>query len=118
VLYNFCSQPPNCSDGNLPFAGLIADEEGALYGTTAGGVANSGNGTVFKLTPPAKGQTAWTETVLYSFCSLPSCSDGAVPVAGLIFGAQGALYGTTVRGGSGANNGGTVFKLRRHEKDS
>ena len=75
MLYRFCSLP-NCSDGATPVAGLIADKQGALYGTTTGGGTG---GTVFKLTPPAKGQTAWTETVLYRFWSLPNCSDGAPP---------------------------------------
>jgi len=101
------------SDGSIPVAGLIADKQGALYGTTEVG-GNNSRGTVFKLTPPAKGQTAWTETVLYRFCSLPNCSDGANPSAGLIAGKEGALYGTTQFGG-GINNGlsgaGTVFKL-------
>ena len=68
VLYRFCSQPGG-SDGANPSAGLIADKEGALYGTTACRRELAGCGTVFKLTPPAKGQTAWTETVLYSFYS-------------------------------------------------
>jgi uncharacterized repeat protein (TIGR03803 family) len=49
MLYNFCSQP-SCSDGVGPLAGLIADNSGALYGTTSAG-GSSGNGTVFKLTP-------------------------------------------------------------------
>ena len=108
VLYSFCSQP-SCSDGVNPYAGLIADKEGALYGTTlAAGVAQLG-GTVFKLAPPAKGQTAWTETVLYRFSG---GSDGADPFAGLIADKQGALYGTTIGGGSGCSSGcGTVFKL-------
>jgi hypothetical protein len=124
VLYNFCSQP-NCSDGGLPYAGLIADNEGALYGTTyiggSGGSTNpgvypEGAGTVFKLTPPAKGQTAWTETVLYNFCSLPNCSDGSLPAAGLIADNQGAIYGTTYLGGNNcpqvsSDGCGTVFKL-------
>jgi uncharacterized repeat protein (TIGR03803 family) len=79
VLHSFAGG----SDGGDPEAGLIADEQGALYGTTLGG-GSSGSGTVFKLTPPAKGRTAWTETVLYWFCSQPSCSDGAAPFAGLI----------------------------------
>jgi hypothetical protein len=51
-------------------AGLIADKKGALYGTTNRGGSGGfflGFGTVFKLTPPANGQTAWTETALYSF---------------------------------------------------
>jgi uncharacterized repeat protein (TIGR03803 family) len=112
VLYSFCSLP-NCNDGASPYAGLIADEQGALYGTTLGGgtgVGNSGQGVVFKLTPPAKGQTAWTETVLYIFCSLLNCSDGATPMAGLIADNSGALYGTTRLGGTGSDDG-TVFKL-------
>jgi uncharacterized repeat protein (TIGR03803 family) len=109
VLYSFKG---GSSDGAIPYVGLIADNQGALYGTTLEGGScppnPSGCGTVFKLTPPAKGQTAWTETVLYSFCSRPNCSDGREPEAGLIADNQGALYGTTASGGSG---GGTVFKL-------
>ena len=111
VLYSFGG-----SDGAYPHSSLIADKEGALYGTTQGGgtgiIVNEG--TVFKLTPPAKGQTAWTETVLYSFCSLSNCSDGAQP-NGLIFDKDGALYGSASLGGSitcGTGSGcGTVFKL-------
>jgi len=110
VLYDFCSLP-NCSDGGIPLAGLIADTRGALFGTTMGGGA-TGRGTVFRLTPPAKSQTAWTETVLYSFCSLPNCSDGDGPFrANLLADTQGALYGTTIDGGTGRLDGGTVFKL-------
>ena len=101
VLYSF----KGGSDGATPIAGLIADNSGALYGTTAGG-GSGNNGTVFKLTPPAKGQTAWTETVLHSF---KGGSGGATPIAGLIADNSGALYGTTAGGGSG--NNGTVFKL-------
>ena len=44
---------PSCSDGASPFAGLIADKEGALYGTTFVGGSScqqtGGCGTVFKL---------------------------------------------------------------------
>jgi uncharacterized repeat protein (TIGR03803 family) len=101
VLHSFVGG----TDGASPYAGLIADERGALYGTTSGG-GTANWGTVFKLTPPAKGQTTWTETGLYSFLS---GSDGAFPQAGLIADKQGALYGTTLYGGSGGN--GTVFKL-------
>jgi uncharacterized repeat protein (TIGR03803 family) len=53
VLYNFCSQP-YCTDGANPFAGLIDDASGNLYGTTYNGNANGG-GTVFKLTPSGNG---------------------------------------------------------------
>jgi len=110
VLHSFCShpQPPGCSDGAAPRAGLIADNQGALYGTTHGG-ESPGTGTVFKLTPPLKGQTAWKETVLYNFCSELGCSDGYEPRAGLIFDKEGSLYGTTEFGGT--DNNGIVFKL-------
>ena len=93
VLYGF----KGGSDGGYSDAGLIADNSGTLYGTTNGGGIGNDAGTVFKLTPPAKGQTTWTETVLYRFCSLPNGSDGVTPLAGLIADKQGALYGTTQR---------------------
>lgn len=95
VLYKFTGG----NDGGFPSAALIADASGNLYGTTEYGGA-SGNGTVFKLTP------AGVETVLYSFKGQP---DGSRPLAGLIFGAGGNLYGTTEFGGS--SNDGTVFMV-------
>jgi uncharacterized repeat protein (TIGR03803 family) len=66
---------------------------------------------VFELSPGANG--SWTETVLYNFCSLPNCEDGAFPVAGLVFDTDGNLYGTTSAGGSSTCSGGcgTIFKL-------
>src|SRR6516225_4852280 len=91
VLYSF----EGGSDGGDPVAGLIADRRGALYGTTRSASPdcfdNTTCGTVFKLTPPAKYQTDWTETVIYQFCSLPGCSDGGGPLAGLIADRLGAL---------------------------
>jgi uncharacterized repeat protein (TIGR03803 family) len=102
------------SDGGTPMASLILDKAGNLYGTTesgGGGPCNlfipAGCGVVFKLTPSSGGK--WTETALYSFAD---CSDGAYPVAGLVFDALGNLYGTTLAGGKGCNSGnGIVFKL-------
>ena len=92
-----------------PKAGLIADNQGALYGTTASGGGNCGCGTFFKLTPPARGQTAWTETVLYSFFKGGIDGDGTGPVGSLIADNRGALYGTTF--GRVNPNLGIVFKL-------
>lgn len=91
-------------DGFYPYANLIFDAVGNLYGTTSWGGANGNSGTVFKLTPGAKG--AWTEKVLHSF---GKGEDGASPYAGLILDAAGNLYGTTSQGG--ADNSGTVFKI-------
>jgi uncharacterized repeat protein (TIGR03803 family) len=63
LLHGFSSAP----DGVQPYAGVIFDGSGALYGTTTFG-GNPAFGTVYKLTPPATGGgTLWTETVLYSF---------------------------------------------------
>jgi uncharacterized repeat protein (TIGR03803 family) len=53
VLYSFCSNG-DCSDGQLPTAGVVLDSQGNLYGTTeGGGVAECslGCGTIFRLTP-------------------------------------------------------------------
>lgn len=99
VLYSFTGG----TDGANPWAGVISDAAGGLYGTTSsGGVLNVG--TVFKLTPELDG--TWTQGVLYSFTGSP---DGANPVAALTFDGTGNLYGTTEYGG-GVNEG-TAFEL-------
>jgi len=101
ILYGFTGAP----DGANPEAGLIRDEAGNLYGTTAfGGDCNSlptGCGTVFKF------DTSGRETVLYSFGAYPG--DGTTPFAGLIRDRAGNLYGTTLSGGE--YDFGTIFKL-------
>ena len=91
-------------DGWLPYAGLIVDSAGNLYGTTnRGGTSNSG--TVFELSP---GSAGWTEKFLYSFGSVSG--DGTGPRDRLTMDtASGNLYGTT--GGGGSYGFGTVFKL-------
>src|ERR1035441_7480755 len=73
VLHNFNN---NGTDGDGPYAGLIFDAAGNLYGTTTTGGAYVG-GTVFELTPNGSG--GWTEKVLYSFCSQTNCTDGVSP---------------------------------------
>jgi uncharacterized repeat protein (TIGR03803 family) len=121
VLYSFCSMQ-NCADGADPFAGVIFDGKGNLYGTTQwGGISNTDNcsngcGVVFKITPSGK------ETVLYTFCSVQNCADGAQPYAGLVFDKEGNLYGTTSAGGSGCSyqycGHGTVFRVTPSGKET
>jgi uncharacterized repeat protein (TIGR03803 family) len=91
-------------DGEAPFAGLIFDAAGDLYGTTAGGGAYEG-GSVFELMPLAGG--GWTEKVLHNFGN--NDQDGNQPESSLIFDARGNLYGTTISGGPFGT--GTVFEL-------
>jgi len=90
------------TDGHYPYAGLLMDTTGNLYGTAQSGGAK-GLGTVFKLRPNG------TETLLYSFCVLAACADGYHPRAGLIMDTKGNLYGTSFDGG--AYDAGAVFEL-------
>jgi uncharacterized repeat protein (TIGR03803 family) len=98
------------SDASGPQAGLVFDSAGNLYGTTIYGGAQK-SGTVFKLTRHSHGK--WTESVLYSFCSLLHCTDGSAPTASLVFDSSGNLYGTTTGGGANYANeyAGTIFEL-------
>jgi uncharacterized repeat protein (TIGR03803 family) len=97
------------SDGIVPFAGLVRDSAGNLYGTTAYGGSGTacqlGCGIVFKLDKTRH------ETVLHTFTG---GTDGALPEADLIQDAAGNLYGTTYDGGGNGCGGagcGTVFKI-------
>ncbi|HEY2473810.1 MAG TPA: choice-of-anchor tandem repeat GloVer-containing protein [Candidatus Cybelea sp.] len=109
VLWSF-----NGHDGGFPYAGLVSDNNGALYGTTCCAGAYAG-GSVFKLSPSA---SRYTETVLWSF---GNGQDGKNSYAGLLR-KDGALYGTAARGGSNicsfySKEGcGIVFKLTPHGK--
>lgn len=102
TLYNFCVQM-NCTDGNLPVAGLVQASDGNFYGTTVQGGTDyadcmGGCGTVFRITPTG------TLSILHSF----NLTDGAFPYGGLIQATDGNLYGTATLGGD----------LSCHENDS
>lgn len=110
-LFKFC-RDTNCSDGAFPHGTLIADKSQNLYGiTTAGGSGNGwlcgssfgGCGVIYKI--PSTGD----RTVIYSFCSMPNCADGAVPLGSLLLDKNANIYGTTQFGG--ANTAGTIFRL-------
>jgi len=100
------------SDGNYgidPLAGLLQAADGNFYGSTSLGGSVGDLGTLFKFTPPS------TMTTLHNF----NGTDGANPVANLIQGTDGNLYGTTPLGGAGGcagsqftpNGCGTIFKI-------
>ena len=116
VLHTFSG-----SDGWSPVAPLIQGSDGSFYGTTwAGGDLTCGTyyfnvgsnypyssaggcGTVFKM------DSAGNVTVLHAF-EEPQSGDGNAPYAGLLFGTDGNLYGTTYYGGTSIYFG-TVFRL-------
>lgn len=103
TLYSFCSLS-GCADGELPTGGLIQATDGNFYGTTFTGTNEFASyGTIFEITPAA------ALTTLYSFCSKAGCADGSFPLAGLVQGADGSFYGTTVTGG--ASGDGTAFRF-------
>jgi len=102
VLYTFAGGP---NDGAVPYAGLVRDAAGNLYGATYDG-GTSNFGTIFKLDPSG------VETVLYNFAGTP---DGAYPNATLTLDPAGNLYGTTQFGG--ATGLGSVFKVAKSGKE-
>jgi uncharacterized repeat protein (TIGR03803 family) len=103
ILHTFQGYP---NDGGAPLANLTFDSAGNLYGTTLiGGAAQAG--TVFKLTPPAAGQTQWTESILYEFSG--ANGDGQFPYSSLVADASGNLYGSSFLGG--ASNQGMAYEL-------
>jgi uncharacterized repeat protein (TIGR03803 family) len=107
ILHSFSL---NGKDGAQPFASLIFDKYGNLYGTTYAG-GDYSDGTVFELAPSG------TETILHSFAF--NGSDGYFPYASLIMG--GNLFGTTTYGGlyGCAGDGcGTVFELTLSGKET
>jgi uncharacterized repeat protein (TIGR03803 family) len=99
VIHSFNSQK-----GKQPYAGLIFDSSGNLYGTTKFGGTHY-EGVVFELTPKASG--GWQESILHNFGN--NATDGQEPLAGLVFDPSGNIYGTTSYGGT--HNDGVVFEL-------
>src|SRR5215469_803560 len=91
-------------DGAYPSSGLLMDNSGNLYGTTAefGNDANCHHqcGTVFSVTPNGH------ERTIYTF----SGGDGASPRGSLFADSSGNLYGATAYGG-GSCQCGVVFKV-------
>jgi len=105
-LKSFCTSTA-CADGAYPGWAPAADGAGNLIGATYQGGA-TGTGTLYEYTPAA----AKPYKLLYAFCSLASCTDGANPEGPVTLFPSGTgwktIYGTTVNGGTNSNSG-TVF---------
>jgi uncharacterized repeat protein (TIGR03803 family) len=104
VLYIFTGG----RDGALPQGGLVLDSAGNVYGTAeAGGIRNPTLcvlltcGVVFQLKPNP--DRSWSYNIIHRFTG---SSDGATPVANMIFDSAGNLYGTSIEG-----NFGDVFEF-------
>ncbi len=91
----------NGNDGRAPYAGLVMDAAGNLYGSAEYNGANRG-GTLFELSPSGGG---WTFSVIYSL------TGAAGPEDTLTLDASGNLYGSTY--GDGSSRNGSVFELSR-----
>jgi uncharacterized repeat protein (TIGR03803 family) len=104
MIYEFSGTD---SDGQFPYSNLVFDAAGNLYGTSF--LGGSGNlGLAFELVAPTGDASRWNLVALHSFAG---GSDGANPISGVTFGAQGNLYGTTFSDGVSGISGGTVFQL-------
>jgi hypothetical protein len=95
-------------NGDVPVS-LLFGNQGRFYGATSGG-GIPGGGVVFSLAPPSRG---FKESELHSFSSVP---DGWIVNGGLVFGENGAIYGTTRAGGVAEQpctgyGCGTVFEM-------
>lgn len=108
TLHSFCSKK-GCLDGESPVGTLLQADNGEIYGATLYGGTNYQDcpntrcGTIFKISPTG------TVAKAYDFCSLANCADGGFPMAGVMQGSNGSLYGTTTDGG--ANQAGTIFEI-------
>lgn len=91
VLHSFAG---GAGDGAEPMAGLVADRQGNLYGTTESGGGRN-YGTVFEVA--ADGHAA----ILHFFNGSPH--DGAYPIASPVLDRAGNLYVTTLGGGLQSN---------------
>jgi uncharacterized repeat protein (TIGR03803 family) len=99
TLHNFTEG----EDGGYPWAGITVGPNGDLYGAVEA-AGQYDRGLIYRMQHAAGG---WVFVPLYSFQLAP---DGNIPIARVVFGPDGLLYGTTSAGG--ADNGGIVFRLQ------
>src|SRR5579872_3593247 len=104
ILHNFGGL-----DGLDPYAGVVLDNSGDLFGTTAfSGTYYCANcGIAYLLKHPVSAGDPWQEIVMHRFVG---GADGSIPFSDLTVVGD-IVYGTTSAGG--ANNDGVVFQIKR-----
>lgn len=104
TLTTFAVFGTNAADwGSNPNGGIIEANDGNFYGTTFEGGTNAGAiGTVFKITP----QGLISSIIVFSS---NRAYPGSGPMAGLVQGSDGNLYGTCAYGGD--YGGGNIFRI-------
>ena len=100
VLYSFCSAA-GCTDGQGP-DGPPLQNSVDLFGVALGGDA-SVNGVIYQIGPDN------SETVLHHFCQADKCTDGSLPVGGVVINSIADIFGVTERGGDRGD--GVVYEL-------
>jgi len=100
TLHSFCPSADNCTDGTLPWAGLVEGRDGDFYGVTyKGGNLTNDQGAIYKITP------AGVMTILYEFG--PNQGDS---FSRLVQAKDGNFYGTT--------GAGIVYKITTDRKST
>jgi len=108
TLHEFCTGRDDngyCVGGGQPQTTLVQGSDGNFYGGAGGGDTTAGAGEIYSISPSG------TFTLIYSFCPVSGCVDGAFPYAALVEGADGQYYGVTQSFGAYNYAGGTVFKV-------
>lgn len=99
VLHDFCQQD-SCVDGAYPNQ-VSLDAAGNVIGSTLEGGAVQQDSVVYELNGSFQ--------ILYTFCTVSGCPDGAFVVGGLVFDGAGNIYGAGFFGGPYLY--GTAFEL-------
>jgi uncharacterized repeat protein (TIGR03803 family) len=104
VLTSIYSFDPGLSDGGFPQGPLCVGLDGYLYGTTTTNGSGGLGGTIFKMSTNG-GSLLWSYPL--------TLANGILPLAGLVQGLDGSLYGTASEGG--AEGAGSVFRITTNE---
>lgn len=112
IVHSFAGDPLGSPMSNIPYETYVPNDyqisfgpDGSIYGgiipsQSQGSAANS---TIYRLTPPKQGQSAWTETALYTFQGSPT---GFVAGTPMLVARNGTVYGTAY---GGSRVSGTVY---------